>query len=58
MLLKELSLEISSDWEDVGLLLQLKQGDLAAIRSNHPSDCKKCFREMIKLWLKQIDPPP
>ena len=56
-LLRELSSEVSADWEDIGIGLELKQGDLSAIKSDH-QECKKCFREMLKLWLKQVDPPP
>ena len=56
-LLRELSSEVSADWEDIGIGLELKQGDLSAIKSDH-HESKKCFREMMKLWLKQVDPPP
>ena len=57
-LVKELSGEVSADWEDIGLMLGLNQGSLNSIKGNYPSQCKKCFREMIKLWLKQIRPLP
>ena len=52
-LLRELSSEVSADWEDIGNGLELKQGDLSTIKSDH-QECKKRFREM----LKQVDPPP
>lgn len=57
-LLKELSEAVSADWEDIGLLLKLSQGSLEVIKSNYPSQAKKCFREMIKIWIKQVDSPP
>ena len=57
-LLRELSDAVSSDWEDIGLLLKLTRGSLRVIKVDFPNDAKKCFREMIKLWLDQIDPPP
>ena len=56
-LLKELLSKVSADWEDIGLTLELKEGQLSAIRSDH-RESNKCFREMLKLWLKQVKPPP
>ena len=57
VLLKELLSKVSADWEHIGLILELKEGDLSAIKSDH-HESNKCFREMLKLWLKQIEPPP
>ena len=57
VLLKELSSKVSADWEDIGLYLEIEEGLLNAVRS----DCQqsqKCFREMLKIWLKQVDPCP
>ena len=56
-LLKELLSEVSADWEDIGLALDLEQGQLSAIRNDH-RESNRCFREMLKLWLKQVEPPP
>ena len=56
-LLSELLSEVSADWEDIGLILELKEGQLSAIKSDH-QESNKCFREMLKLWLKQVEPPP
>ena len=56
-LLNALRSKVSADWEDIGLALDLESGQLSAIKSDH-QECKKCFREMLKLWLKQVDPPP
>ena len=57
VLLNELLSKVSADWEDIGLTLELEQGQLSAIKSDH-HESNKCFREMLKLWLKQVDPPP
>ena len=57
VLLKELLSKVSADWEDIGLALDLKQGQLRAIKSDH-HESNKCFREMLKLWLNQVEPPP
>ena len=57
--LRELSSEVSAKWEDVGLLLGLGAGQVDIIKTDNPSDCQKCFREMIKVWFKQqVNPPP
>ena len=57
VLLKELLSKVSANWKYIGLILGLKEGDLSAIKSDH-HDAKRCFREMLRLWLKQIEPPP
>ena len=57
VLLRELSSKVSADWEYIGLSLDLEQGRLTAIKSDH-HESKICFREMLKLWLKQVHPPP
>jgi hypothetical protein len=57
VLLKELRSKVAADWEDIGLTLDLEQGQLNVIRSDH-RESNKCFREMLKLWLKQVEPPP
>ena len=57
--LKELSSKVSADWEDIGLFLGLGPGQVDIIKTDNPSDCQDCFREMIKVWFKQqVDPPP
>lgn len=58
LLLKELSSEVSADWEDIGLYLELKPHILHRIKGDNQQSCKKCFREMIKAWFQQVDPPP
>ena len=56
-LLKELSSKVSAEWEDIGLFLEIEEGRLSAIKSDHKQS-RKCFQEMLKLWLKQVDPCP
>jgi hypothetical protein len=57
-LLKELYTKASGKWEDIGLLLGIQPGRLDAIKitGNHTAQC--CLREMLKIWLKGISPPP
>ena len=57
--LRELSSEVSHEWEEIGPFLGLKEGQLSIIKKDNPTDCQRCFREMMKLWFKQqLDPPP
>ena len=57
VLLRELLSKVSADWENIGLILDLNEGELRNIRSDH-DESEQCFREMLKLWLNQIEPPP
>ena len=58
VLLRELSEEVSAGWEDIGIYLRLKPGTLEIIKKDNPGDCRACFREMLKVWMKQIEPSP
>jgi len=55
-LLKELYILITPDyaayWKEIGVLLDIPEGRLAAINSNYPSDTMKCCNEMLAIWLK------
>ena len=57
-LLNELTNRVSAKWEEIGSSLRLEFGLLEIIKKDNPSDCRACLREMLKEWLKQIDPPP
>ena len=56
-LLRELR-SVAIDWEDIGILLQIDEGILRCIKGDNISDTMPCFREMCKIWLKRVDPPP
>ena len=58
ILLKELSTRVSAIWEDIGLCLGLSTDSLDIIKKDNPGDSKSCFREMIKIWWRRVDPPP
>lgn len=57
-LLRELSDVVSARWEDIGLQLRLSPDLLEIIKKDNPSDCRACLREMLKEWIKQVEPPP
>ena len=56
-LLKELK-SVASKWENLGIMLGIDSGILDNIVANNPKNCDNCLREMLKVWLKQVDPPP
>ena len=56
-LVKELLNKVSAEWELIGTLLKLEEGVLNAIKTDH-RECRKCFYEMLKFWLRQDDPHP
>ena len=45
-------------WHNIGSLLEISETTLEQIEADYPGDCQQCVREMIKSWLKQVDPPP
>ena len=49
--------DISSKWYNLGVQLRIKLGDLDNIKKEGlvPVDC---LREMLRIWLKQVDPHP
>ena len=57
-LLNELTNRVSAKWEEIGISLRLESGLLEIIKKDNPSDCRACLRDVLKEWLKQIDPPP
>ena len=57
-LLKELYTKASDMWEDIGILLGIKDGQLKQIRTDNVNDSRSCLREMLRTWLNRVDSPP
>ena len=57
-LMKELYPKSSDKWEDIGIELEVDDGLLVHIRTDYSGDSKKCLREILRIWLKRVDPPP
>ena len=57
-LLKELYAKVSDKWEDIGILLGIEPGRLDAIKTAENHTAQSCLREMLKIWLKRVSPPP
>ena len=56
-LLREL-MDLASDWNIIGVLLEMPDGTLDTIQCDHPNNARQCLLAMLKEWLKIIDPPP
>jgi len=50
-LLEEL-VKISHKWYDLGVRLELEEGTLKIINSNHPENARHRLSEMLSTWLK------
>ena len=57
-LLNELTNRVAAKWEAIGISLQLESGLLEIIKEDNPNDCRARLREMLKEWMKQVNPPP
>ena len=57
-LLKELYNRASDKWEDIGILLSIETGRLDAIKTAENNKPQNCLREMLKIWLTRVSPPP
>ena len=44
-------------WYSIEVELEVKTGELDTIRATY-SEPGDCLTEMLKIWLKSIDPPP
>ena len=56
-LVTELLSTVSDKWENIGILLGIEPGRLDAIKAAE-SLPQNCLREMLKIWLKRVSPPP
>ena len=45
-------------WHNIGILLDIPESILEQIECDYLGSCQDCVREMIKTWLKQVDPLP
>ena len=57
-LMKELYTTSSDKWENIGIFLEIEQGKLDAIKAAENQVPQNCLREMLKIWLKRVSPPP
>ena len=57
-LLRELIKKVDSKWENIGILLEIESHRLESIKTEEHHNTQNCLREMLKIWLKMINPPP
>ena len=57
-LLTELRGKVADEWEDVGIQLDIDDGKLKQINADKGGDSKACLREMLRVWLSRVAPPP
>ena len=57
-LLSELLTKVASKWMNIGILLDIEQGKLKTVKADHGSDSESCLREMLQIWLNQVEPSP
>lgn len=49
---------LAADWQNIGVLLKLSEGELQKIRHDYPFRALDSLREMLRAWLKTIKPSP
>ena len=57
VLLRELR-RVANEWEDIGIELDVEEGQLRQINADKGGDSKACLREMLRVWLSHVAPPP
>jgi hypothetical protein len=57
VLLRELR-RVASEWEDIGIELDIEEGQLKQIKSDNAGECNACLREMLRVWLSRVALPP
>ena len=51
-------MKVDAKWENIGTLLGIESRRLESIKTAENHNPQNCLREMLKTWLKMIDPPP
>ena len=51
-------LPLASKWKNIGTVLDLDSGALDTIEYNESGKAEDCLREMLHLWIRQINPRP
>ena len=51
-------LPVAADWQNIGVFLNVSDSDLKQIELDYSGRCRDCVHEMIRKWLKQVNPAP
>ena len=57
-LLNELRIKVADEWEDIGIQLDIEEGQLKQIKSDNVGVSKACLRDMLRVWLGRVVPSP
>ena len=57
-LVKELYAKVADKWEEIGILLEIEEGQLNKVKVDNAGNSGGCLREMFKIWRKKVDPKP
>ena len=49
---------MASNWENIGILLNVDDGHLSKIKADYRGESGDCLREMLRVWLKKVDTLP
>ena len=49
---------MAAKWHNLGVMLEIDNGELSKVQSNNAGNSDDCLREMLKIWLKKVDPKP
>ena len=56
-LLRELR-RVANEWEDIGIELDIEEGQLRQINADKGGDSRACLRDMLRMWRSRVVPPP
>ena len=48
---------MANKWEDIGIQLDIDDGELAKVKADHPGETGSCLREMLRIWFKKVQHP-
>ena len=55
---QDLVWDVRTKWSNLGLELGIKIADLEVIEKNNRSDVDTCFKKMLLMWLRMVNPFP
>ena len=55
--MKELYNTVASEWNPIGTLLGISEGELNTIAEREHGNPQKSFMAMLRVWLHQTNPP-
>ena len=55
---QDLVWDVRTKWSNLGLELGIKIADLEVIEKNNSNDVDTCFKKMLLMWLRMVDPFP